>query len=150
MCNNRVNFSIMLCGHCGLAMVLLHLNLSLGPKLSVQLLSGALTEGTENSDHHTWNFRSFFLQGTHVLSAYASLTKRTDKILSKLTGWRHIILHGGTGWVNSNIVYHKEPGQGLTVLLVPSGLPPPISPLPSTPSTTALLSVGELWAELSY
>lgn len=50
----------------------------------------------------------------------------------------------GTGWVNRNIVYHKGPGQGLTVLSVPSGL----SPLPSGQSST-LLSAGELWAEPS-
>lgn len=50
MCNNRVNFSIVICVHCGLAVALLYFNLGLGPKLSEQTLSGTLTEGTENSE----------------------------------------------------------------------------------------------------
>lgn len=94
-------------------------------------------------------FRSFFLKVTHVISSHAPLAKNKSPDCQIEQRESCVILHArGTGWVNSNTVYHKGPGKGLIVLSVPSGLPPLTSPLTIGQSPT-LLCVGYLWAELS-
>lgn len=101
-----------------------------------------MDRGNKELSNYTLAFRSFFLEVTHVIFAHAPLAKNKSHDCQIEQHEGCVILHErGTGWVNSNTVYHNGPGKGLTVLSVSSGLPPLTSPL-TIGQSPILLCVG--------